>query len=101
MSLLAQIPSQAVITINDMLDTCGGLKPDEHVLILAQVDGLYGGPNLIDEQTVAWLQMAVQMRGAHASVLWIDEVQKLHEWGIPRVVKAGLPEQMGQGHRLC
>lgn len=90
MSVIGSIPNLAVVTIDDMLDTCGGIQPGEQVLILANVDGLYGGPNLIDEQTVAWLQAAVQMRGAHASVLWIDEIMKLHEWGVPRMVKAAL-----------
>lgn len=88
--MMASIPKQAAVTLNDMLDTCGEVKPGEHVLILANVDGLYGGPNLVDEQAVGWIQAAVQMREARASVLWIDEIMKQHEWGVPRMVKAAL-----------
>lgn len=90
MSTRAGMPRQAAIAINDMLDTCGQLQPGQHVLILQHVDGLYGGPNRIDEQTVAWLEAAVQQRGAHPTVLWIDEPARPHAWRVPPAVKAAL-----------
>ena len=84
------MPGQVATSINDMLDNCGKVKPGHHVVILSHVDGLYGGPNLVDEQAVAWLQAAVQLRGANASVVWIDETARLHAWRIPPIVKATL-----------
>lgn len=87
---LAPMPGEVAITINDMLTNCGQVKPGQHVVILSHVDGLHGGPNLVDEQTVTWLQTAVQLLGAHSSVLWIDEPLKPYAWHIPEVVKATL-----------
>jgi hypothetical protein len=69
---LAPMPREVAITIDDMLTNCGQITPGQHVVILSHVDGLHGGPNLVDEQAVTWLQTAVQLRGAHPSVLWID-----------------------------
>ncbi|MFH1488971.1 MAG: hypothetical protein ABII06_08715 [Pseudomonadota bacterium] len=84
------IPSGAAVAIDDMLDHCARIQPGQEVLILAQVDGLYGGDNLVDEQAVSWIQAAVQHRGANPSVLWIDEPAKAHAWRIPPVVKAAI-----------
>ena len=80
----------AAIAIDDMLDQCAQIKAGQEVLILAQIDGLYGGDNLVDKQVIGWIQAAVQHRGANASVLWIDEPAKAHAWRIPPVVKAAL-----------
>jgi hypothetical protein len=84
------IPRGASVAIDDMLDHCAQIQPGQEVLILAQIDGLYGGDNLVDEQTISWIQSAVQRRGANPSVLWIDEPAKAHAWRIPPVVKAAL-----------
>lgn len=84
------IPRGAAVAIGDMLDHCAQIKAGQEVLILAQIDGLYGGDNLVDEQAISWIQAAVQHRGANASVLWIDEPIKPHAWRIPPVVKAAL-----------
>ena len=89
MSNAGAIPAGAVLAINDMLDF-GEVTPGKEVLILAQIDGLYGGDNLVDEQAIAWIQAAVQQRGANPSVLWFDEPAKLHEWRIPPIVKGAL-----------
>jgi hypothetical protein len=69
----AGIPAGAAIAIDDMLENCARIQPGQEVLLLAQIDGLYGGDNMVDEQAISWIQYAVQMKGAHASVLWIDE----------------------------
>ena len=48
------IPKAALISIGDMLDNCAKIKPGQEVLILAYIDGLYGGDNLVDEQAISW-----------------------------------------------
>jgi hypothetical protein len=83
-------PRGAVVAIDDMLDYCAQIKPGQEVLILAQIDGLYGGINLVDEEAVGWIQSAVQHRGANPTIMWIDEPATLHKWRIPPVVKAAL-----------
>ena len=40
------IPKEAIVSISDMLDHCAKIKPDDEVLILAQIDGLYGGDTM-------------------------------------------------------
>jgi len=90
MPTLQGIPRGAAIAIDDMLDHCARIKAGQEVLILAQVDGLYGGDNLVDEQAIGWIQAAVQHRGANASALWIDEPARPHAWRVPPVVKAAL-----------
>ena len=65
---IAYMPADAAVAINDMLDCCAVVKPGQNVLILAAIDGLHGGRNLVDEQTIAWIQSGVQARGAHPTV---------------------------------
>jgi hypothetical protein len=84
------IPRGAAIAVDDMLDSCARIQAGQEVLILAQIDGLYGGDNLVDEQAISWVQAAVQRRGANASILWIDEPAKPHAWRLPPIVKAAL-----------
>ncbi|MFH1647265.1 MAG: hypothetical protein ABID71_06250 [Chloroflexota bacterium] len=90
MSSQIGIPKGAAIAINDLLDHCAKIQPGQEVVILAQLDGLYGGDNLVDQEAIAWIQAGVQMRGANASVLWIDEPARAHAWRFPPVVKAAL-----------
>jgi hypothetical protein len=84
------IPRGAAISINDMLDNCAKIQAGQEVLLMAQVDGLYGGDNLVDVEAISWIQSAIQLRGANASVLWIDEPAKAHAWRFPPVVKAAI-----------
>lgn len=84
------IPKTAAISISDMLDNCAKIKPGQEVLLMAHIDGLYGSDNMVDEQAIAWIQYAVQSRGANASVLWIDEPATPHAWRFPPVVKAAM-----------
>ncbi|MFC1942778.1 hypothetical protein ACFLWU_06150 [Chloroflexota bacterium] len=88
MSIQPGIPRGAAIAINDLLDHCAKIKPDQEVLLLAHVDGLYGGDNLVDREAISWIQTAVELRGANASVLWINEPAKAHSWRFPPIVKA-------------
>jgi len=80
----------AAVAINDLLDHCAKIQKGQDVLLLAHMDGLYGGDNLVDEKAISWIQAAIQLRGANASVLWIDEPAKTHAWRLPPIVKAGL-----------
>ena len=80
----------AAIAINDFLDNCLEVKPGDEVVIASHVDGMYGGDNLVDPQAVAWIQAAIQARGANPSILWIDEPAKMHGWRIPPVFMAAL-----------
>lgn len=84
------IPKGAAIAINDLLDHCARIQAGQEVLVLAQLDGLHGGDNLVDETAMSWIQYAIQQRGANASILWIDEPAKPHAWRLPPIVKAAL-----------
>ena len=68
----AYMLADAAVAINDMLDCCAVVKPGQHVLILAAIEGLHGGRNLVDEQTVFWIRSGMQGRGAHTTVIWTD-----------------------------
>ncbi len=94
-------PADAAVAINDMLDCCAVVKPGQNVLILAAIDGLHGGRNLVDEQTIAWIQSGVQARGADPTVLWADMPSRPNviwpdiptpetAWKIPPIVKAAM-----------
>ena len=84
------IPRAAIISIGDMLDMCAKIQPGQEVLILAHIDGLYGGDNMVDREAISWIQSAVQARSARASILWIDEPAVPHAWRFPPVVKAAM-----------
>ncbi len=90
MTSQAGIPTGAAVAIADLLDSCAQMQMGQEVLILAQVDGLHGGDNLVDEKAIAWIQAGVQARGAKPSVLWIDEPATPHAWRFPPVVKAAM-----------
>jgi len=87
MAIQVGVPHAAMVSLTDMVDNCAEIKPGMEVLILAHKDGLYGGVNLVDEEAVAWTSSVVQSRGAHCSILWIDEPNKTHEWRYPPIVK--------------
>jgi hypothetical protein len=80
----------AATAINDLLDNCAKIKAGQEVLLLAHIDGLYGGDNIVDEQAVSWIQTAVQSRKANATILWIDEPAVAHAWRLPPVVRAAI-----------
>ena len=86
------MPAGAAIAIADMLDKCAEVKPGMEVIIVAEVDGLYGGDSPVDEDAIAWIQAGVAERGARASVIWIDEPATPHAWRFPPVVKAAIKD---------
>ena len=55
---LTGITRGAAFAISDFLDNCAEIKPNDEVVLVAQVDGLYGGDNLVDTQAIAWIQAA-------------------------------------------
>jgi hypothetical protein len=98
---IAYIPGDAAVAINDMLDCCAVVRPGQNVLILAAIDGLHSGRNLVDEQTIVWIQAGVQARGAHPTVIWADMPSRPNviwpdiptpetAWKIPPIVKAAM-----------
>ena len=80
----------ATLAINDLLDNCLEVKPGDEVVIASHIDGLYGGDNLVDPQAIAWIQAALQARGANPSILWFDEPARMHHWRVPPVFMAAL-----------
>jgi hypothetical protein len=78
------------LAINDLLDDVAKIQPGNEVLLVAHIDGLHGGDNLVDEKAIAWIQSAIHQRGANASVLWIDEPDRAHSWRIPPILKAAM-----------
>ena len=79
-----------VMAISDLLDNVAKVQPGNEVLLLAHVDGLHGGDNLVDAMAISWIQSAIHQRGANASVLWIDEPDRPHSWRVPPVLKAAM-----------
>ncbi len=90
MTRQAGIPTGALVAIGDMLDDCVQLQAGQEVLIAADVNGLYGGDSMVDQEAISWIQSAVQSRGATASVLWLDARQQPHAWRIPKVALAAM-----------
>lgn len=90
MTMYHFITHGAAAAIDDFIDRCAKIREGQEVLLLAQIDGLHGGDNLVDETAISWIQNAVRQRGANASVLWIDEKVKPHAWRIPPIVKAAI-----------
>jgi hypothetical protein len=90
MSTPMDIPARASIAIGDLLDCCAQIQQGQEVLLLAHLDGLDGSDNSVDRTAIDWIQSSVQDRGAHASVLWIDEPAIPHAWRFPPVVKAAM-----------
>jgi len=84
------IPSGAAVAINDLLDNCARIQAGQEVLLLAHIDGLHGGDNMVDELAISWIQTAVELKGANATVLWINEPAIPHAWRLPPVAKAAI-----------
>ena len=90
MSTADGIPRVAATAINDLLDDCIRVEAGQEILLLAHVDGLYGGDNVVDRDAIAWIQSGIAARGAHPAVLWIDEPMKPHAWRIPPAAIAAI-----------
>lgn len=84
------IPHAASIAIADLLDRGARIRSGQKVLILAYLDGLYGGDNLVDRDAIHWIQRAAEARGARTEVLWVDCPARVHEWQFPAEVRAAM-----------
>ena len=80
----------AATAVNDLLDNCAQIVAGDDVVLLAHVDGQYGGDNLVDPQVISWIQAGIQSRGANPTVIWIDEPDHPHAWRVPPVMLAAL-----------
>lgn len=76
--------------LNDFLDNCCELRAGDEVVVAAQIDGLQGGDNVVDQETITWLQNAITMKGANPTVLWLDEPARAHKWRVPPVFLSAL-----------
>lgn len=76
--------------IDDLLDNVAKVQKGHEVLLMAQVDGLYGSDNLVDEQALDWIVTGIRQRGAKAAVIWVDEPDRPHAWQIPKMVAAAM-----------
>ena len=92
MAIQVGIPQAAMNSLIDLVDNVAEVKPGWEVVIVAHKDGLYGGPNLVDEEAVSWMATMVQSRGAHCSILWIDDPQTDHQWRYPPILKGVVQE---------
>jgi len=84
------IPQAAQIAINDLLEYGAHLRSGQRVLLLAYLDGLYGGDNLVDRQAMHWIQRAIEERGNPVEVLWVDSPGRVHDWKFPDEVRAAM-----------
>jgi hypothetical protein len=84
------MPNAARIAIADFLQFGARLRPGQKVLLLAYLDGLYGGDNLVDRQAMHWIQRAIEERGNQVEMLWYDEPARMHAWRFPPEVRAAM-----------
>jgi len=84
------VPRAAQIAIQDLLEHGAHLRPGEKVLLVAYLDGLYGGDNLVDRQSIRWIQRAAEDHGAKVEVLWVDAPSRVHEWKFPDEARAAM-----------
>jgi hypothetical protein len=82
------VPIAAQISINDLLEHGAHIKPGQKVALIAYLDGLYGGDNLVDRQAIQWIRRAIEERGNQVEVLWVDEPSRIHAWKFPDQVRA-------------
>ena len=95
------IPKQAAVAVGDIVDNCAKVKPGMNVLLVAANDGVYGGVNIVDSETISWLHSAIVQRGADATVVWCDiPYRPMVLWGegadpgkawrVPKIVAAAM-----------
>ena len=70
-------------------------------MLVAGNDGMYGGVNIVDSETISWLHSAIVQRGADATVVWCDiPYRPMVLWGdgadpgkawrVPKIVAAAM-----------
>lgn len=90
------IPMSALASIADLLDATLNVRAGHKVLVVAYVDGLYGGDNLVDRDAIHWIAQELERRGAIPEVLWVDAPARMHAWEFPDVVR----EAMARNDRM-
>ncbi len=84
------VPQAAAVAISDLLDHGLYVRTGHRVLLVAHVDGLYGGDNLVDRDAIRWIGQALQDRGAIPEVLWLDGQMRIFEWEFPEAIRAAM-----------
>jgi hypothetical protein len=90
------IPNAALTSIADLLDRTLYVKAGHKVLVVAYLDGLYGGDNLVDRDAIHWIAQELESRGAIPEVLWVDAPAHMHAWEFPDAVR----EAMARNDRM-
>jgi hypothetical protein len=74
--------------IDDMLSNCGRVEAGQKVLIVAAYDGLAGGHNIVDRETVDLIFNGAQRLRADPAVLWLDmTLDNRNERVVPSILK--------------
>jgi hypothetical protein len=84
------IPKAALISIADLLDQTLHVKAGHKVLLVAYLDGLYGGDNIVDRDAIHWIAHELESRGAIPEVLWVDVPGRMHAWEFPDAVREAM-----------
>lgn len=84
------IPQTAATSIADLLDHALHVKAGQKVLLVAYLDGLYGGDNVVDRDAIHWIAQALEARGAIPEVLWVDAVARVNAWEFPDAVREAM-----------
>jgi hypothetical protein len=84
------IPKAALSSIADLLDATLNVRAGHKVLLVAYLDGLYGGDNLVDRDAIHWIAQELESRGAIPEVLWVDVPARMHAWEFPDVVREAM-----------
>lgn len=84
------IPRAALTSIADLLDYTLRVRAGLKVLLVAYLDGLYGGDNLVDRNAIHWIAQQLELRGAIPEVLWVDAPARMHTWEFPEVIRAAM-----------
>lgn len=84
------IPKSARNSIADLIDFTLNVRAGHKVLLVAYLDGLYGGDNLVDRDAIHWIAKELELRDAIPEVLWVDEPGRKHAWEFPEVVREAM-----------
>ena len=84
------IPTAARTSITDLLDHGAHLQPGQKVLLLAYLDGLYGGDNMVDRTALQWITAMIEERGNAVETVWIDQPARLHDWKFPEEARLAM-----------
>lgn len=84
------VPKAARIAIDDLLEHGARIRRGQKTLLVAYLDGLYGGDNLVDRTAIEWIRRGIEEHGAQAEVLWIDAPARANHWEFPAQLRAAM-----------